>query len=205
MQNSLTPGTMKPPVARLVRWGIGLGLVALLSFGVFSKFGPKESTSGLREAPAFKLPIADGKSFELSSLKDHVVVVHFWAAWCPPCLPEIPEILGAAKKLPKDQDGKPIYWVFITQDPDWEKAHKILPESMLTENVISVIDADAKISDLYGSYQFPETYLVNRDGEIAAKWIGPQEWSAGWGDQALYGIETLSRTKALPTTMPTGK
>jgi thiol-disulfide isomerase/thioredoxin len=124
--------------------------------------------------------------------------VHFWASWCGPCVPEIPEILAAAKKTPKDQSGRDIYWVLISQDASWDKATSVLKEEMLTTNVISIIDPEAKVSDQFGTYQFPETYLVNRDGGIAAKWIGSQQWSGAWGEKVAVGIESLSRLKKVP-------
>lgn len=154
---------------------------------------------GMKLAPPIELPRADGKIVKVKDLKDHVVIVHFWAAWCPPCIPEITEILAAAKKLPKDQKGRPIYWLLVSQDPSWEKAHSILKEEMLSENVISVLDAEARVSDSFGSYQFPETYLITRGGGIAAKWIGAQEWNATWGEKALQGIESLSRENKVPS------
>lgn len=160
--------------------------------------GPQTLPDGLKKAPEFTLKRADGSDFGPEQMKDHVLVVHFWASWCGPCIPEIPEVLSAAKKLPKDQQGRPIYWVFVSQDQTWEKAQSILKPEMLSENVISVLDPEAKVSDSFGSYQFPETYLVNRDGGIAAKWIGSQKWSEAWGEQVAVGIENLSRLKKLP-------
>lgn len=174
--------------------------VLVIGAVAYQGFGGKSAvlTDGLKPAPAFELPRSDGKSLKLSDLKDHVLVVHFWAAWCPPCIPEITEILAAAKRQPKDQEGRPIYWVFISQDPTWEKARSILRDDLLPENAISLLDSEAKVSDQFGSYQFPETYLVNRAGGITAKWIGALDWSGVWGARALAGIESLSRLKQTP-------
>lgn len=159
--------------------------------------GGKKLDSGLRPAPAFKLQNSSGKEVSLRDFKDQVVVVHFWAAWCPPCIPELPEVLAAAKKLPKDSDGKDIIWLLISQDETWEQAKKILDESTLPQNVVSVIDPKAKLSGDFGTYQFPETYVLARDHGIAAKWIGPQEWTGEWGAKALQGLDSLSRTGKL--------
>lgn len=157
----------------------------------------KTLPDGLKKAPEFSLERFGGKKFGSKDFRDHVVVVHFWASWCGPCIPEIPEILSAAKKTPKDQDGRDIYWLIVSQDQTWEKAHTILKEEMLTTNVISVLDPEAKVSDQFGTYQFPETYLINREGGIAAKWIGSQGWSGAWGAKVGQGIESLSRLKKI--------
>ncbi len=177
-------------------------IAALISIGIYfmnsSGTVLKTMPDGLKKSPEFSLSQSSGKFFGSKDFNDHVVIVHFWASWCAPCIPEIPEILSAAKKLPKDNDGRAIYWVLVSQDQSWDKAQSILKPEMLTENVISVIDPEAKISDSYGTYQFPETYLLNRDGGIAAKWIGSQQWSGDWGAKVSQGIENLSRLKKLP-------
>jgi thiol-disulfide isomerase/thioredoxin len=162
----------------------------------------EQASDGLKRAPSFVLPRSNGEKIDVSDWRDHVVVVHFWASWCAPCIPEIPEILGAAKRLPKDQSGRKIYWLLVSQDESWAKAHSILKEETLPENVVSVLDSEAKVSDLFGSYQFPETYLISRSGGLAAKWIGPQEWSGAWGERAISGIERLSRENTVPTETP---
>jgi thiol-disulfide isomerase/thioredoxin len=182
-------------IALLVLGLVGAGALLLLRNGNSGK----QTAEGLKHVPSFSLPRSNGEKLDLEDWKDHVVVVHFWATWCPPCIPELPEILGAAKKMPKDQSGRAIYWLLISQDESWEKAHAILKEETLPENVFSVLDPEAKVSDGFGSYQFPETYLISRQGGIAAKWIGAQEWSGLWGDQALAGIEQLSRTGRVPS------
>jgi thiol-disulfide isomerase/thioredoxin len=161
--------------------------------------GGQARTDGLKQAPVFTLKRSNGDEVDIAKWRDEVIIVHFWASWCPPCLPELPEILSAAKKLPKDQEGRAIRWLFISQDQTWEKALSILPESHLPENAVSVLDPEAKVSDLFGTYQFPETYLITRDGGIAMKWIGPQEWSGSWGNMAIGGIESLSRLNRVPT------
>lgn len=181
--------------------GVIVVLGSTVYFGRTSFFSSKAVVTpkdGLKPAPDFTLKTSAGKAVRLSDWKDEAVIVHFWASWCPPCIPEIPEILSAAKRLPKDQNGRPIHWLLVSQDQTWEKAHSIVNEDALPENVVVVLDPEAKVSDLFGSYQFPETYFLTRDHGIASKWIGAQEWTGKWGDDAINGIESASRFGQLP-------
>lgn len=153
---------------------------------------------GLKPIPEFKLPRSDGSFFSSKELENHVVIVHFWASWCAPCVPEISEILKASKKLQQDKNGKSIYWLLISQDESFEKAKKVLKDDMLSKNIISVLDKDAKISDQFGTYQFPETYLITREGGILTKWIGALEWNGVFGEKVLKDIDELSVTGKTP-------
>ncbi len=188
-------------------WVIGAAaLVAVIGGAIVWRSGPKtvvlKEIPGLRVVPEFKLPNPQGKLEGSQDYLGKVYLVHFWAAWCAPCVPEVPEFLNAASKLPKDKDGNPIRWILISQDDSWEKARKVLKDDALPENVRALLDAKAQVSDTFGSYQFPETYLVTREGGILTKWIGSQEWGGAWGDKVLAEIEELSRTGRLTQLPP---
>ncbi|RYZ64898.1 MAG: TlpA family protein disulfide reductase [Proteobacteria bacterium] len=189
-------------------WGASsAALVALIGVAYFwqTTRGPREMKEipGLRRVPEFSLPNPQGKNEGSSDYLGKVYLVHFWAAWCAPCVPEVPEFLNAASKLPKDRDGNPIHWILVSQDDSWEKARKVLNDQKLPENVHALLDSKAQISDAFGSYQFPETYLVTREGGVITKWIGSQEWNGAWGDKVRAEIEELSRTGRLAQLPPT--
>jgi cytochrome c biogenesis protein CcmG, thiol:disulfide interchange protein DsbE len=199
--NSVRKGKL---VGILTGFGVTLAIAIGLADrqGLFHSEKSFKEIPGLRVAPDFTLKRADGKIVRLQDLEGSVVLIHFWAAWCAPCIPEVPEFLAAARKLPKNKDGKPIYWLMISQDDSFEKAQKVLKDSDLPENVFSLLDPGAKVSDLFGSYQFPETYLITREGGVLTKWIGSQEWNANWGEKVLQEIEELSRKGTLPVLPP---
>ena len=125
-------------------------------------------------APNFKLNDFYGKPHDLESFKGQVVLLHFWASWCPPCLPELPQWVELAKRL----SSKKVKLVTVSIDRTWKEAQRVLPSRNLPENFVSLIDTEGEIPEIFGTFQFPETYLISSSLKIITKWIGPQEWSA---------------------------
>ncbi len=160
-----------------------LGVTGVGCFGASDK--PLKSSNGLPFAPQFSLKDAKGKNWSLDDFKDSSVFVHFWAAWCAPCVPEIKEIMELAKKTSKDSAGKTVYWVFISEDPNFEKARKVLDDSALPSHIISLLDVNEKTSGKFGTYQFPETYILDREHAVLDKRIGAQEWGGEAGTLIL--------------------
>ena len=159
---------------------LAIGAVALSSSGCTKS--NSTSTEGLaaggkmlRPAPDFELSDSAGKKFKLSDFKGTPVILHFWASWCPPCVDELPQFLETAKEY----EGKKIKFFAVSLDKTWADAHKILPQAKLPDSVVSVIDPDEKTPDQLGSYQFPESYLLDSDHHIVEKWVGGQDWKAG--------------------------
>lgn len=125
-----------------------------------------------RKAPRFEAKDVQGKTHRLEELSGNLVVLHFWAAWCPPCVDEIPRWVAASKKWA----NHPVKFLAVSLDSNWQEAEKIFPQKDLPPNLISLLDTSGKVPEEYGSYQFPETYLLNERLEIVTKWVGPQEW-----------------------------
>lgn len=123
-------------------------------------------------APAFELADAAGKSHPLDEFKGNVVLLHFWASWCPPCVGEIPDFL----ELGSHFKSRPFKMVALSEDEKWEDAQKLLPAQGLPPMLTSLLDLKGKVADRYGSYQYPETYLLNSRLQIVTKWVGPQDW-----------------------------
>jgi cytochrome c biogenesis protein CcmG/thiol:disulfide interchange protein DsbE len=127
-----------------------------------------------RSAPDFELKDKAGKTHRLRDFAGKAVLVHFWASWCPPCLEELPQFL----ELVRTYEGKPVVFVAISLDRSWEEAEKMFSSARVPANLVKLLDSEQKVSDAFGSFQFPETYWIGADGKIQQKWVGAQNWSS---------------------------
>ncbi len=136
-------------------------------------------------APEFALAGLDGKQVHLSDLRGKIVIVHFWATWCPPCVEEMPTLNKIARALP----ARDFQILAVSVDEGGASA----VGSFMERNRLSLpvlLDSDHAVSSRYGTFKFPETYIVGRDGVVKYKVIGPQDWN----DPAA--IQTLQRLAA---------
>jgi peroxiredoxin len=123
------------------------------------------------QAPEFTVQDSDRK-VTLSELRGKVVVLNFWATWCPPCVEEMPSLMQMSDKL-KD---KGVVVLGVSIDADGDAYHKFLTEHKVP--FLTVRDVDRKVPDLYGTFRWPETYIIGRDGMVRRKFIGPVEWTS---------------------------
>lgn len=121
-------------------------------------------------APDFTVQDADRK-VTLSELHGKVVVLNFWATWCPPCVEEMPSLLQMQQRL-KD---KGVVVLGVSLDADEGAYHKFLKDYRV--DFLTVRDADQKSNNLYGTFKFPETYIIDRKGIMRRKFIGAVDWN----------------------------
>ncbi|MEN8257474.1 MAG: TlpA disulfide reductase family protein [Thermodesulfobacteriota bacterium] len=141
----------------------------------------KEVAEVGKPAPDFTLMDREGKTWTLSELKGQVVFVNFWATWCPPCVKEMPSMQRLYEALPADKfkmlailnSDKPINADFFAAK------HKI------TMPILN--DQENKIGPQYGLTGVPETFIVDKEGVVREKFIGPAEWDSPGVVQMLMG------------------
>ena len=158
-------------------------LVGLLAYGVASKRTDTSiddaTAAGKRiDAPTARLPVLghEGES-SLADYKGKVVVLNFWASWCKPCTEELP-LLEKTHKAISGRDALVLganYQDVSTSALGFVRRFKLTYPSLR--------DRDGEFADRYGSRAFPETFVVDRGGRIAATRRGPVDQK--WLDETL--------------------
>jgi peroxiredoxin len=144
-----------------------LGLVTLLLAGCYSGTRPPRIGT---TPPDFSVQDSD-RRISLNQLHGKVVVLNFWATWCPPCVEEMPSLVQMQQRM-KD---KGIAVLAVSVDVDEDAYHKFLKDYKV--NLLTVRDPSHKSSDLYGTFKYPETYIIDRNGTLRRKFIGPVDWN----------------------------
>src|ERR1019366_6633115 len=122
-------------------------------------------------APDFTLQDSDHK-VTLSQFRGQVVVLNFWASWCPPCVEETPSLVQMQQRL----RDKGIVVVAVSIDVDDRAYHGFLKDYHV--NMLTVRDPTQQTPALYGTHGWPETYVIDRTGVLRRKFIGPVDWNS---------------------------
>jgi peroxiredoxin len=121
--------------------------------------------------PDFEVKDIAGQVVKLSGLKGKVVLLDFWATWCPPCRVEIPNLLDVYKQF-KDEK---FVLISVSLDRDIDAALKFVRDKEM--NWIHIIDRESsnRIAALYQVEYIPSTFVINRAGKIAASQLRGSE------------------------------
>jgi cytochrome c biogenesis protein CcmG/thiol:disulfide interchange protein DsbE len=126
-----------------------------------------KSANGLKPAPDFTLKDSDGKTVRLSDYRGKVVLLNFWATWCGPCKIEIPWFMDFQRKN-KDR-GFVIIGVSMDED-GWDAVKPFVNRLGINYRVVLGNDS---VSQAYGGVEaLPTTFLIDREGNIAATHVG---------------------------------
>jgi peroxiredoxin len=159
-----------------------LVLTALLAVGCKKQEEPAVQGN---HAPDFTLKDLNGEPVQLSKLKGKVVLVNFWATWCPPCREEIPSMV----KLNQAMQGKPFQMLAISIDEGGRNA----VQSFFRKGGVTLpalLDTDGKVARRYGTTGVPETFVVDAKGVILKKVVGSMDWSS---PEVIAALDDLTK------------
>jgi len=111
------------------------------------------------------------RTVTLSQFKGQVVVLNFWATWCPPCIEEMPSLMRMQQRM----QSKALTVLAVSVDVDESNYRRFLKDHNV--NLLTVRDPDQKTNRLYGTFKFPETYIIDRNGVVRRKFIGAVDWT----------------------------
>lgn len=125
------------------------------------------------KAPNFTLKDLNGRTVSLASLRGRVVMVNFWATWCGPCKVEMPSM----NSLYNDLKGMDFELLAISSDVQGEKVVRpFVTQGRFTFPVL--IDSSFRVNGDYGITGIPTTFVVDKDGVITHKILGPRDWDS---------------------------
>lgn len=146
-----------------------IAAVAILYYFAAPSYRQGEASMAGKPAPDFAFTLA-GQQKHLTDLRGQVVVLNFWASWCPPCVEETPSLNELQQTIAPQ--GGTVLAISVDEDP--AAYEKFLNDAHVTFPTYD--DTSGQTPGIYGTKMYPETYVINRDGAIARKIVGAQNW-----------------------------
>ena len=121
-------------------------------------------------APDFSLTDSQ-RTVKLSDFRGKPILLNFWASWCAPCVEEMPSLVQLQKQL-----GDRVTIIAVDEDSNDKPYQQFVRQHNV--DLLTVRDTQQKTNEAYGTFKFPETYVIDRNGKILRKFIGAQEWTS---------------------------
>ena len=162
---------------RIIHFGIAFFLAVFLLIGCDSSTSQQPaSKAGQVEnvAPDFTLTDMQGQQVSLSQFRGKVVILNFWATWCPPCREEMPSM----ERLYREFESKGLVMLAVNVDKNGKQAvAKFLQKTPHSFPIL--LDSDNIAQNAYGVFRFPESFIIDRNGIVVEKIIGGRDWMSG--------------------------
>ncbi|MBI5083609.1 MAG: TlpA family protein disulfide reductase [Acidobacteria bacterium] len=133
-------------------------------------------------APRFSLTTDKGRKVSTTDFGGKVLVVNFWATWCPPCIEELPSLQAMADRL----GPKGVVVLGVSVDRNDAAYRRFVQQAKIGFETWR--DPEADISASYGTFKYPETYVIGSDGKVRQKHVGPRNWME---PSLIQSIESL--------------
>jgi peroxiredoxin len=124
------------------------------------------------KASPFTLKNLSGQEVSLTDFRGKVILLNFWATWCPPCIAEIPRF----NKLRKAYAKKNFEIVAVSTDRSLSTARKFIRKHPVSFIVLH--DSSIKVSRKYNVFSIPTTFLIDKKGKIIEKFLGGHDWNS---------------------------
>ena len=170
-RGALTKGSVKvtePPPAAAAMPGSGQDRPSLAA----DRPGPSPVT------------LRDGTTRDLSAPSGKLLVVHFWATWCPPCEEELPGLVAWWKEAKADPR---IELVAVSVDEEWKVVDGFLAKRNARDLPLA-LDPKKSAASAFGTEKFPETWFLSPNGEILLHQVGAQDWTSPAGRSVLQAL-----------------
>jgi len=151
-------------------YAVGLALIGLAAALVWMGDPVAPPLGRGDRAPSFDLPSLAGGRMALSDLADQVSLVNFWATWCKPCEDEMPAMQRLYDAL------APRGFELVAISVDESEADVQAFQERLGLGFPILLDPDQSVARRYQTTGFPESLLIDGDGRIIERYVGPREW-----------------------------
>ena len=152
-----------------VVYSLALALAVVMVYRVQGYLRVYDVSEGDR-APGFIVSDDQGVGVGLDDYGGKVVLLNFWATWCPPCVQEMPSLDAIYREL-RDR-GFVVLGISVDEDADQYRA--FLDSSGVS--FPTARDPERTVSVRYGTMKYPESYLISREGRVLRKYVGPEDW-----------------------------
>ena len=144
-------------------------------------------------APDFALRDLDGTMRDLASFRGRVILLNFWATWCPPCRAEMLSMAGLY------QTYKDYGFEVVAVSSDVQGAEVVQPfVTQLHLSFTTLLDATGQVTRLYGVTSLPTTYLLDREGRIVTVAIGGHDWATAEARALIISLLDPAQQAAVP-------
>ncbi|HXH72913.1 MAG TPA: TlpA disulfide reductase family protein [Mariprofundaceae bacterium] len=165
----------------LKRWMVALSIVVGLAAAFW--FALPAAPAMVRQGDAarsFSLPDINGTMASLPI--GEVILLNFWATWCPPCREEIPSLSALHRKFA----SRGLKVVAVSVDKNHDDLTGFVHENQMPFEVLN--DVDSHVSHQYGVYRYPESFLIDRNGTVRYHLIGAVDWMSAPVLQTVEGM-----------------
>jgi thiol-disulfide isomerase/thioredoxin len=183
-------------VSKPVRIAIAVGVLAALQVAAYLVYRAVERSRqpsaaaarfegerlrGVEAAPPLEGVRADGSRVAVAWPSDRIRLVHFWATWCKPCRTELPGLLALARDLRE----RGIDLVAVAVDDDWTDIRAFFDGEVPPEIVVAT---DPEVHKRFGVSTLPDSYVVDRAGNLVERFHGERDWRATAARDHLLGF-----------------